>query len=178
MAQANVAYRQLTSLAAAVSLCNGISRALSAVVTAGGTGYKVGDILTVSGGTNIARAAQFVVDAVDPTGIVTSVRLFLNRSGGYTSTPANAVATTTNGAGSGCTLPVTYQSGGPPEDATSALVQAEAQAVRYRDDGTDPTGSVGATLAAGDSVVLTGDLSSYKFIEQAASAKLNITFMR
>jgi hypothetical protein len=178
MGQVNVAARQLTSLAAAVSLCNGISRALSAVVTAGGTGYKIGDILTVSGGTNIARAAQFVVDDVDPTGIVTRVRLFLNRSGGYTATPANAAATTTNGAGSGCTLTVTYQSGGPPEDATSALVQAESQAVRYRDDGTDPTASVGATLASGDSVVLTGDLSSYKFIEQAASAKLNITFMR
>lgn len=178
MGQANVAYRQLTSLATAVSLCNGISRALSAVVTAGGTGYKVGDILTVSGGTNIARAAQFVVDAVDPGGVVTSVRLFLNRSGGYTATPANAVSTTTNGAGSGCTLTVTYQSGGPPENATSALVQAESQAVRFRDDGTDPTGSIGATLAAGDSVVLTGDLSAYKFIEQAASAKLNVTFMR
>ena len=178
MGQANVAYRQLTSLAAAVSLCNGISRARSAVVAAGGTGYKVGDILTVSGGTNIARAAQFVVDAVDPQGVVTSVRLFLNRSGGYTATPGNPASTTTNGAGASCTLTITYQSGGPPEDATSALVQAETQAVRYRDDGTDPTGTVGATLASGDSVVLTGDLSSYKFIEQAASAKLNITFMR
>ena len=178
MGQVNVCERQLTSLSGAVSLCNGISRALSAVVTAGGTGYKIGDILTVSGGTNLARAAQFVVDAVDPGGVVTNVRLFLNRSGGYTSTPANAAATTTNGAGSGCTLTVTYQSGGPPENATSALVQAESQAVRWRDDGTAPTASVGSTLAAGDSIVLTGDLSSYQFIEQSASAKLNITFMR
>jgi hypothetical protein len=178
MGVVNVCHRQLTNVAAATPLCSGISRALSAAVAAGGTGYKVGDQLTLSGGTNIARAAIFRVTKVDPGGVVTAVELFLNRSGGYTVKPGNPVSTTTNGAGAGCTLTVTWQDNGPPEDCTSALVQAESQALRFRDDGTAPTATVGATIAAGDSVILTGDLSAYKLIEQAATAKVNITFMR
>jgi hypothetical protein len=178
MGVVNVLHRQLTGIGAATALCSGISRAVSAVVAAGGTGYKVGDQLTLSGGTNLARAAIFQVHDVNPNGAVRIARLFLNRSGGYTAKPGNAVATTTNGSGAGCTLTVTWQDNAPPEDATSALVQAESQGIRYRDDGTDPTAAVGATLAAGDSVILTGDLSSYKVIEQAATAKVNVTFMR
>jgi hypothetical protein len=60
--------------------------------------------------------------------------------------------------------------------ARYALIQAETQAVRYRDDGTNPTSSVGMKIADGESVAYTGDLAALRFIEAAASAKLNVLF--
>lgn len=58
----------------------------------------------------------------------------------------------------------------------AALLQAETQNVRWRDDGTNPTASVGMVLAAGDTLLYDGDLSKIKFIEATASAKLNVTY--
>lgn len=78
---------------------------LSATVDAGGTGYVVGDILTVSGGTAVA-AAKFVVTAVD-TGAVLSVSSVLGSEGVYTDLPANP-ASVTGGTGTGATLTVIY----------------------------------------------------------------------
>lgn len=63
-----------------------------------------------------------------------------------------------------------------PSGARVAVIQAETQAVRWRDDGTDPTASVGQVLAAGADMVYTGDLSAIKFIEATASAKLNVSY--
>ena len=63
-----------------------------------------------------------------------------------------------------------------PSGATVALIQAESQSIRWRDDGTDPTTSVGMVLAAGESLFFTGDLSAFKAIEITASAKLNISY--
>lgn len=63
-----------------------------------------------------------------------------------------------------------------PPGATRALIQAETQNVRWRDDGTNPTTTVGMTLAAGTSIYYLGDLTAIKFIEVAASAKLNIVY--
>ena len=57
-----------------------------------------------------------------------------------------------------------------------AVIRCETQAVRYRDDGTDPTSSVGMSLAVGDSLVYDGDLKRIKFIEQTGSAKLNVVY--
>jgi hypothetical protein len=58
-----------------------------------------------------------------------------------------------------------------------ALVQAEAQDVRWRDDGTNPTATVGMILSSGQ--VLKYDsatIASVKFIQVAASAKLNVSY--
>lgn len=63
-----------------------------------------------------------------------------------------------------------------PGGAQRALIQATGQNVRWRDDGTDPTATVGMQLAAGDSLFYTADLSALKVIEEAASAKLNVTY--
>lgn len=64
-----------------------------------------------------------------------------------------------------------------PVGAIMALLQAETQDVRWRDDGTDPTGSVGMVLKAGDPpFVYMGDLAAITFIEATASAKLNVTY--
>ena len=57
-----------------------------------------------------------------------------------------------------------------------AIITAESQAVRWRDDGTDPSGTVGMPLASGATLQYDGDLTKIRFIEQAASAKLNITY--
>lgn len=57
-----------------------------------------------------------------------------------------------------------------------ALITPEGQAVRWRDDGVAPTSTVGMPLAAGVTLQYDGDLSKIKFIEQTASAKLNISY--
>lgn len=57
-----------------------------------------------------------------------------------------------------------------------ALITAETKGVRWRDDGVAPTASVGMPLAAGVTLQYDGDLSKIKFIEQEASAILNISY--
>jgi len=57
-----------------------------------------------------------------------------------------------------------------------AYITPETQAVRWRDDGTDPTASVGMPLAVGVTLEYDGDLSKIRFIEQTASAKLNVSY--
>lgn len=63
-----------------------------------------------------------------------------------------------------------------PQGTTMALITPETQGVRWRDDGTVPTSSVGMPIAAGAYLNYDGDLNRVKFIEQTASAKLNISY--
>lgn len=63
-----------------------------------------------------------------------------------------------------------------PAGATLALIIAETQAVRWRDDGTAPTSTVGMPLATGSALSYDGDLKAVQFIEQTASATLNISY--
>lgn len=63
-----------------------------------------------------------------------------------------------------------------PTGATMALIVPETQAVRWRDDGTNPTASVGMPVAVGESLNYDGDLSRIRFIQQTASATLNISY--
>lgn len=65
-----------------------------------------------------------------------------------------------------------------PNGTILAVIQAESQNVRYRDDGTNPTASVGFILAAGDNVVYNGNIAALKFIEVTASAKLNVLYYK
>lgn len=63
-----------------------------------------------------------------------------------------------------------------PDGCVTINVQAESQNVRYRDDGTNPTSTVGMILYAGAIVPISAaNFSSMKFIETAAGAKLNIS---
>ena len=57
-----------------------------------------------------------------------------------------------------------------------AIITAEAQGVRWRDDGTAPTASVGMPLAVGVTLQYDGDINQIQFIEQTGGAKLNITY--
>lgn len=65
-----------------------------------------------------------------------------------------------------------------PTGAQFAIVQAEGQDVRWRDDGVDPTATVGMILAAGDSMQFLGDLDLVRFIEATAGATLNVSFYK
>lgn len=63
-----------------------------------------------------------------------------------------------------------------PLGATLALIVPETQNVRWRDDGTNPTASVGMPIYIGASLSYDGDLNRIKFIQETASAKLNISY--
>lgn len=63
-------------------------------------------------------------------------------------------------------------------NAGLAIISPETQNVRWRDDGTAPTASVGYLLAAGSEMVYEGSLDKLRFIEVTASAKLNICYYK
>lgn len=55
--------------------------------------------------------------------------------------------------------------------ANAALLQVETAQIRWRDDGTDPTASVGMLMSPGDPpMVYTGSLSAIKFIRVGATS--------
>jgi hypothetical protein len=60
--------------------------------------------------------------------------------------------------------------------ASMVLIQTETQAVRYRDDGTAPTSSVGFPLATGVTLTYIGTLSNLQFIQESSSATLDVLF--
>lgn len=64
----------------------------------------------------------------------------------------------------------------PPAGATMAIIEVNAQNVRWRDDGTDPTAAIGMQIVAGNSFVYVGDLTAIKFFEEAATANLNVAY--
>ena len=63
-----------------------------------------------------------------------------------------------------------------PAGATLALIVPETQTVRWRDDGTAPTASVGMPVAALSSMSYDGDLSKIRFIAATAGAVLNVSY--
>jgi hypothetical protein len=66
-----------------------------------------------------------------------------------------------------------------PAGATLAIIKAEAQAVRWRDDGTAPTASVGMPMLATDSALeYSGTLIDLQFIAETDGAILNVSYYR
>lgn len=64
-----------------------------------------------------------------------------------------------------------------PAGTSFCMVTPETQAVRWRDDGTDPTATAGYPLAVGSELRYTAaQLGALKFIEQTASAKINVCY--
>lgn len=60
-------------------------------------------------------------------------------------------------------------------DGRVALIQALNQNIRWRDDGINPTDSVGMRIHAGESIWYIGDLRAIRFIEEDSGAELNIS---
>ena len=70
-----------------------------------------------------------------------------------------------------------------PADATKAVVNVEGQPVRWRPDGstTAPTTAIGMLLPVGSTTVFVysqAALAAVRFIETAASAKINVTYFK
>lgn len=61
---------------------------------------------------------------------------------------------------------------------TFAVIVPAVQAVRFRDDGTNPGAAVGIPIAVGQEFIYSGDLSAIRFIEQVAGAELNVSFYK
>ncbi len=64
-----------------------------------------------------------------------------------------------------------------PNGCSLILVSPTNQSVRWRDDGVDPTATIGQPLAAGFELRYTATgMTRLRFIEQSAGAILNVTF--
>lgn len=59
-----------------------------------------------------------------------------------------------------------------------AIIHCEGQAVRWRDDGQDPSATVGMRLQVGQELEYDADVTKIRFIEETASAKLNVSYYR
>lgn len=107
--------------------------AQSATVQAGGSGYAVGDIITVTGGTSIAQAI-FTVATLSGSAVSTVTIAY---SGFYTATATNPVSQgSTSGSGTGCTLNVTYNNPGGAD--YRALFTDQAGAFLWQKFGASP----------------------------------------
>lgn len=121
------------------------NRAASATVSAGGSGYAVGDVLQVQGGTWTQRA-KFLVATLSGSAVAT-VTLF-EGGGAYTSFPSNPASTTkvgpAAGSGTGCTLTLSIMviigtsgiaaTGGTGSGATFNLTLTESGWTAVRDE--------------------------------------------
>lgn len=64
-----------------------------------------------------------------------------------------------------------------PRGAEMAVVSLETANIRYKDDGTSPTASVGVLLAPGGLLIICpGSIGTIKFIAQTSDALLNIAY--
>lgn len=63
-----------------------------------------------------------------------------------------------------------------PNGANIAMIRPNSKDVRWRDDGTNPSATVGTPLLAGETLTYEGDLRTIKFIETSASAALDIDY--
>ena len=174
-------FRQLTGLSSAKGLGDGVSGLATVAVLAGGTGYAVGNLLSLAIASGVlmpgARSStgQVRVSSVSAGGVVTAVTL--ERKGAYTTTPGTTPETTTTGAGTGCTLTVTWTTPFVPQDATSALLTAEAKDIRWRADGVNPSATVGNLLVVGGPPFrFDGNLAAFRAFETSASGILNCEF--
>ena len=57
-----------------------------------------------------------------------------------------------------------------------ALIVVEGAPVRWRDDGTAPTSTVGMPIAVGVPLQYDGDLTKIRFIQQSATGIINISY--
>lgn len=65
-----------------------------------------------------------------------------------------------------------------PDGATLAIVEAHTQSVRWRDDGTAPTGTVGMILPVDTPFEYSGDLAAIQFIQTTATAELDVSYYK
>jgi hypothetical protein len=76
----------------------------------------------------------------------------------------------------GLTIPTETAASGATRNkrVNNVLIRCATANVRWRDDGTDPTASVGVPLNAGEVLSYDGNPQAIKFIRQSADATLDI----
>lgn len=94
---------------------------------------------------------------------------------GVTSCLGYAQDTSISAASNLPSIPTTDKNGNK-QAPTIAVIIAETQSVRWRDDGTAPTASVGMLLPVNTPFVYDGDLNKIQFIETTASASLSVSY--
>lgn len=67
-------------------------------------------------------------------------------------------------------------SGGIPQRTVWAVLCVDTAAIRWRDDGTAPTASVGMPVASGQCFYYSGTMSALRVIAQTGSPVVNISF--
>lgn len=65
-----------------------------------------------------------------------------------------------------------------PAGIKLVMIQAEAQNIRWTDDGTAPTSAVGMILVANDILVYSGPMSAFKMIQAAGGGIANLSFYK
>ncbi len=69
-------------------------------------------------------------------------------------------------------------SGGIPAGATFASITPETGSLRFRDDGTAPSATVGYPLTTGQQLMYSGLLPSLQIVSQSGTAIVNLWFYR
>ncbi|TBR39271.1 MULTISPECIES: hypothetical protein [Dyella] len=64
----------------------------------------------------------------------------------------------------------------PPTNARLARIGAEAQVLRWRDDGTAPTATTGQRITAGTEIEYVGNLAAIRLIAETAGAIANVSY--
>ena len=142
----------------------------TATVAGGGTGYTVGDVLTVVGGTPVSGTSTYTVSTVS-AGVITAVTA--TAANAYTALPSNPVAVT-GGTGTGATLNLTWVLGATFTITNAGSGYVEQPTVSFSGGG----GSGAAAYAAvGTATIIrsigsTGGVSSIEF-QTPASATTN-----
>ena len=75
----------------------------------------------------------------------------------------------------GLTVPANAPDGSK-QQATFAIITPEGQNVRWRDDGTDPTASVGMPIFVGTSLLYDGNLTNLRFINMVTGCRVNVSY--
>ena len=63
-----------------------------------------------------------------------------------------------------------------PTGARIAVIHTEVAVMRWRDDGTAPTASVGMRIPTGSELIYDGELTKLRLIQEGAGAIANISY--
>ena len=101
-------------------------------ISAAGSGYVVGEIITFTGGT-FSVATQLEVTSVGGSGDVTGVRIY--NAGIYTVNPSDSNATTASASGTGATFTHTYAANGWAVDRNTTWSGSEKEVIMHGSGG-------------------------------------------
>jgi hypothetical protein len=135
-------------------------------IGSGGTGYTVGNVLTIVGGTPVTTAAQLTVSSVSG-GVITAVTVSAANS--YTVLPTNPVSVT-GGSGTGATFNLTYSLGAATTISNAGSGYIEQPTVTFSGGG----GSGAAAYASVGSTPIVKSIASTLSFNNSAGEALRL----